>query len=578
MPPSPTPRRHRTAALVVLAVVLAAFAGAVPPPSRPGGAVACAAPAAAATGAAILRQGGNAVDAAVATALALAVVHPQAGNLGGGGFAVVRLGAEVASLDFREVAPATASRTMYLSPSGEPVPERSLVGALAAGVPGSPAGLFELHRRFGVLPWRQVVAPAERLARKGFVVTQRLHDNIAHERALLSRFDFTAKVLLPGGEPPRVGTKMKLPRLADTLAAYAAEGPSAITVGRRAATLEATTRALGGIVTAADLASYRPVWREPIRFSAFGWEFASMPLPSSGGIILAESAGMLQRLGWATLPRASADRAHLLVETWRRAFADRFLLGDPSTTKAGPEQLLAAAWLDGRVASIDRGRATASANVKPWSASPESPETTHLSVIDSEGNAVALTTTLNGSFGSGVLVAELGFLLNNEMDDFATAPGRPNMYGLIQGEANTVGPGKRMLSSMSPTVAWRGDEVLAVGSPGGSHIPTATLQVLLDLVVDGDALADAVARPRLHHQWQPDRLVYEAGALSAGVIAELQRRGHALQQANQLGEVHAVRRAASGRVEAAADSRGPGAAAILDLGIGERQGRPEKEE
>ncbi len=563
MPLPQSPRPRLVAALVSLAVALPVLGGATPPVARGEGAVACAAPAAAAVGGEILRRGGNAVDAAVATALALAVVHPQAGNLGGGGFAVVRFAGTLAALDFREVAPAAASHDMYLGPDHRPVPERSLVGALAAGVPGSPAGLYELHRRFGRLPWRAVVAPAERLGRRGFTVTQRLHDDLAHERDRLARFAAFAKVWLPGGAPPRTGATIRLERLADTLAAYGAQGPAAITSGRRAAAIVATARALGGVLTAADLAAYGPVWREPIRFSAYGWELASMPLPSSGGIILAESAGMLQRLGWAEAPRGSTDRAHLLAETWRRAYADRFLLGDPSSSAAGARELLAAAWLDLRAAAIDRGRATPSTSVRPWSMTPESSETTHLSVIDGEGNAVALTTTLNDSFGCGVLVPEVGFLLNNEMDDFATAPGRPNLYGLIQGEANAVAPGRRMLSSMSPTIAWHGGEVVAVGSPGGAHIPTATLQVLLALVVDGDTLSAAVALPRLHHQWQPDELVYEEGALSPAVVAELKRRGHTLRQAARLGEVHVVRRYADGRLEAAADPRGPGATALV---------------
>jgi gamma-glutamyltranspeptidase/glutathione hydrolase len=529
----------------------------------PRGAVACAAPAAATAGAEVLRAGGNAVDGAVATALALAVVHPQAGNLGGGGFAVVRLGGRVTALDFRETAPAAASRDMYLGPDGEPVRERSLVGALAAGVPGSPAGLYELHRALGRLPWRRVVAPAERLARSGFVVTPRLAEEIGEERALLARFAATAAVWLPHGEPPRAGSRLTLPRLADTLAAYAQEGPAAIVAGRRAADVAATVRQLGGVMTAADLAAYRPVWREPIRFTTAGWEAASVPLPSAGGIILAESIGLLERSGWMAASRGSVERAHLLAEVLRRSYADRFLLGDPATALAGPAELLAAGWLDRRAASIDRRRATASALVPPWPATPaaESTETTHLSVIDGDGGAVALTTTLNGSFGCGVLVPELGFLLNNEMDDFAAAPGKPNYYGLVQGEANAVGPGKRMLSSMSPTVAWRDREVLAFGSPGGAHIPTTTLQVLLNVVVDGDDLQRAVDRPRLHHQWQPDRLVHERGALSADALAELARRGHTLREVDKLGEVHAVRLLPDGAIVAAADARGPGATA-----------------
>jgi gamma-glutamyltranspeptidase/glutathione hydrolase len=528
----------------------------------PRGAVASAAPAATEAGLTILREGGNAADAAVATALALAVVHPGAGNLGGGGFAVVRFGGQVSALDFRETAPAAATSGMFLGNDGKPVAEKSLVGPLAAGVPGSPAGLFELHRRFGRLPWPHVAAPAVRLARDGFVVTPRLHRNISEERALLARFPETAAVWLPAGQAPAAGGVVKLPRLAAALSAYAERGPDALTAGASAAAIAAASRVHGGILTVEDLASYRPVWREPVVFAAFGWQVASMPLPSSGGIILGETFGILERLGWAKLPRGSADRIHLLAEAWRRAFADRFLLGDPATTVAGPAQLLDPAWLARSASEIDRSRSTLSVRVQPWPRPnpTEKFETTHLSVLDGEGNAVGLTTTLNGSFGCGLLVPELEILLNNEMDDFAVAPGNANLYGLVQGEANAVGPGKRMLSSMTPTVAWRGSEVLVLGSPGGSRIPTATGQVLLDLVVDGDALQAAVDRPRLHHQWLPDEIAFEDGALTQAARKELASRGHTLRRVQNLGEVHAVRRRADGALEAAADPRGPGSA------------------
>ncbi len=511
----------------------------------------------------ILRAGGNAPDAAVATALALAVVHPAAGNLGGGGFAVARFGARVGALDFRETAPSAATAGMFLGADGEPVAERSLVGPLAVGVPGSPSGLFELHRRLGRLPWAKVVAPAIRLARDGFVVTPRLAASVAGARDLLARFPETARVWLPDGSPPPAGSVVRLPRLAATLSAYSERGPGARTSGAGAAAIVAASRARGGILTLEDLTGYRPVWREPLAFTAFGWHIASMPLPSSGGIILAQTLGLLERLRWAALPRASVERVHLLVETFRRAFADRFLLGDPATTLAGPEQLLDPAWLDERASQIDRSRATPSAQVRPWQrrVPAESRETTHLSVLDGDGNAVSLTTTLNGSFGCGLLVPEVGILLNNEMDDFAAAPGRPNLYGLVQGPANAVGPGKRMLSSMAPTVAWRGRDVVVLGSPGGSQIPTATAQVLLDLVVDGDSLERAVERPRVHHQWLPDELLFEPGALSPEQRRGLALRGDTLREAGHLGEVHAVRRTAGGGFTAAADPRGPGAAA-----------------
>jgi len=549
----------RLAAVAVLAVGVL-VQGAAGATGR--GAVASAAAAATEAGLAILEAGGNAADAAVATALALAVVHPAAGNLGGGGFAVARFGGRVSTLDFREAAPAAATPGMFIGPNGTPVPDASVIGPLAAGVPGSPTGLYELHRRLGRLPWSHVVAPAVRLAREGFVVTPRLHREIVLSQELLARFPETAAVWLPEGQAPVAGSVMKLPKLAVALAAYAERGPEALTTGAAAAAVVATSRRYGGILTAEDIASYRPVWREPIVFAAFGWQVASMPLPSSGGIILAQTLGILERLGWAKLPPNSLDRIHLLAETWRRAYADRFLLGDPATALASSAQLLDPAWLKRRASEINRSRATPSAKVRPWArpAGDDAGETTHLSALDGEGNAVSLTTTLNNTFGCGLLVPELGILLNNEMDDFATAPGRPNLYGLIQGEANAVGPGKRMLSSMSPTIAWRGSEVVVLGSPGGPRIPTATAQVLLNVVIDGDALQAGVAKPRVHHQWLPDELRYEAGALDRATRIELARRGHTLRSVERLGEVCAVRLGTDGTFTAAADPRGPGAA------------------
>lgn len=553
-------RPHRPClALCGLLVGLTAAASS----AAPSGAVASAAPAATAAGVEMLACGGNAVDAAVAVALALAVVHPEAGNLGGGGFAVLRVGGTVAALDFRETAPSAARRDMFLDERGAPRPDASLVGGLSVGVPGSPQGYFELHRRFGRLSWAQVVAPAVNLA-EGFVVTSRLASSIEEDRPLLSRFPQTASVWLPGGAPPPVGSTVRLPRLAAALRAYAADGPAALTGGPRAAATAAAARACGGVLAASDLSGYRPVWREPLRFRAFGWELAGMPLPSSGGVIVAQTLGLLERTRWADQAPGSAERAHLLVESWRRAFADRVLLGDPSTSLASAEQLLDPNWLDRRASGIDAAHATPSAAVRPWRAGGNEPaETTHLSVVDGDGNAVALTTTLNGSFGSGVLVPELEILLNNEMDDFATAPGQPNLYGLVHGEANAVAAGKRMLSSMAPTIAWRGNDVLALGSPGGSRIPTATAQVLLAVVVDSAPLDEAVDRPRIHHQWTPDEVLWEEAGLADDVRESLARMGHHLATRPHLGEVHAVRRHATGRLEAAADPRGPGAAAVL---------------
>ena len=369
--------RKLTPCLLLLTLLLPqpARPAAVPAPIGTGGAVAAADPLAVEVGLAILRDGGNAVDAAVATALALAVVYPEAGNLGGGGFAVVRMGGDLAALDFREVGPARARHDMYLDAEGKPVPGASLVGPLAAGVPGSPAGLHALHQRFGRLPWTRVVAPARRLAAEGFRVSRYLHDLLGKEatRKLLSRFPESARVWLPKGEPPAIGSVLQLPDLAATLGRYADQGPQGITTGPVAAAIETSSSEHGGVLTAADLAAYKPEWRRPLTLDAFGWKLASMPLPSSGGVILGQTLGMLERLGWARLPRFGADRDHLLTEAFRRAFADRFLLGDPATTQASEAQLLAADWIARRAEQIDARRATPSGQVRAWPVRPQRP-------------------------------------------------------------------------------------------------------------------------------------------------------------------------------------------------------------
>ena len=605
----------------------------------PAGAVASGHRLATAAGLAVLRDGGNAIDAAVATALALAVVYPEAGNLGGGGFAVVRirdqgpladslhangLRGNLGALDFRETAPAAARREMYLDAEKRPMPEASTVGPLASGTPGSPRGLYELHQSLGRLAWARVVAPAIRLARDGFAVDAHLHELLAAapQRRLLARFPESAAIWLPGGQALPAGTRLRLPALAATLARYAEQGPAAITAGPVAAAVAAASHRYGGVLSAGDLAAYRPVWREPLQFTAFGWQFATMPLPSAGGVVLGQSFAMLERRGWGSLPRGGADRAHLLVEVFRRAFADRVLLGDPATSRATPAELLDPRWIAARTDGIDGARATPSATLAPWSAAAmgaaaaggrHAGETIQLSTADGEGNAVALTTTLNGLFGCGLYVPEIGFL-NNEMDDFATAPGPPlappkaaaqaaaerfaaqaaaerfaaqaaiERFGAqpaagrqapAQGEANAIAPGKRMLSSMAPTIAWRDGELIVLGGRGSLRIPTATAQVLLALLVDHEALQAAVDRPRLHHQGLPDRLEAEPGALSPAAARELERRGHRIAPfaPQEIARVNAVRRLADGSFEAAVDSRG--ASAVGGQGvIAARERRP----
>jgi len=568
--------RKAAAAVLLLALLLPGLSRGASTPAAvgSGGAVAAGDPRATETGLAILRAGGNAVDAAVATALALAVVYPEAGNLGGGGFAVVRMGVDFAALDFRETAPAAARHDMYLDGQGKPVENASLVGPLAAGVPGSPAGLYALHQRYGRLPWARVVAPARSLAADGFRVDSHLHAllGLAETRKLLGRFPESAAVWLPGGEPPATGSLLRLPDLAATLGRYAEQGPRAITGGAVAGAVERASKQHGGILTAADLAAYRPEWRQPLTFEAFGWQLVSMPLPSSGGVIIGQTLGLLERLGWGKLPRFGADRDHLLAEALRLAFADRYLLGDPATTRATPADLLAPDWLARRAAQIDLRHATPSARIRPW---PEAgaaaatgghggSETTHLAVADRDGNLVSLTTTLNDLFGDGLWVPGAGFFLNDEMDDFATAAGRPNLFGLVQGEGNAVAPGKRMLSSMAPVIAWKGAEAYALGGRGGSRIPSNVLQVLLDLLVDGDPLQAALDRPRLHHQGLPDRLEAEPDALSPETRAELERRGQTIAITSATAKIHAVQLLPGGRMAAASDPRGTGAGGVVE--------------
>jgi len=534
-------------------VLVAALALAAPAAGRQAG---VATSDAAATDAAfeLLEAGGNAVDAAVGAALALAVAFPEAGNLGGGGFAVVRMGDEVAALDFREVAPAAASAGMYLDESGAPRPGASTHGPLAAGVPGSPAGYHELHRRFGRLPWRRVVEPAIRLARDGFVVSWETARSFAEERDQLASFAETAATWLPDGRPIGAGERVRLPTLALVLEAYAEEGPDAIVRGAVAEAIAAASRRHGGVLTARDLAAYRPTWREPLRFERFGWSFAAMPLPSSGGQIVAETLGLLERRGAFELPRDGADRTQLLIEALRQAFADRFELGDPAGDSRALDSLLAAERLDALARALPLDRARDSRSLRDAEPPPEPSETTNLSVLDAEGNMVALTTTLNHLFGCTLWVPEAGFFLNNEMDDFTTAPGRPNLFGLVQGPSNRIHPGRRPLSSMSPTVAWRDEERVVLGGRGGSRIPTSVVQVLLNLFA-GDSAVAATARPRIHHQWLPDSVYYEVGALPEATIEVLRRRGHEMITRAAGAEINVVRRGADGRVEAGGDPR-----------------------
>lgn len=481
-------------------------------------------------GLAILEQGGNAVDAAVATAFALAVVYPQAGNLAGGGFMVVHMAnGTSAALDFREKAPLKATRNMYLGPNGQPT-DKSITGPLSVGVPGSVAGLWAAHKRFGSLPWTRLLAPAIRLASQGFKVNHNFAVSVARDSARLSRFPASAALFLPGGKPVVEGTTWKDPALADVLRRIRDQGPAGFYKGKTADLIVAQMKRSGGLITHQDLDQYQAKWRDPIRFTYRGNEVISMPPPSSGGITMAETLNILEQWNLHQIGWHSPRELHLMTEAMRRAFADRnHYLGDPDFVSFPQARLISKAYAKQRAAGISLDHATRSADVSPGNvASPEGHNTTNFDVIDAKGDAVALTTTLNDLYGSAVSVAGAGFVLNDEMDDFTSKPGSPNMFGLVQGEANAIAPGKRMLSSMSPTIVLGPDGKvrLVTGARGGPRIITAVLQIISNVVDYDMGIGAAVYAPRIHNQDLPDSLFYEAGGLTQSTIQALEAMGH----------------------------------------------------
>lgn len=536
--------------------------GAAPVLTSSRGVVVSAAPEASRAGAEVLAAGGNAMDAALAAALALAVVYPQAGNLAGGGFLVVRTpDGVVRALDFRETAPAGATREMFLGEDGRPAAGRSTETMLAVATPGSVRGYAEAHRLLGRLPWAKVVAPAERLAREGFVVPDGLSRDLDEERKLLTRWDEARRLFFPEGRPLAPGARLKQPELAATLARIGREGPDAFHRGEIAARIAAYVRAHGGVLSEEDLAGYAPVWRAPDEIRFGDVVVHTMPLPSSAGLVLRSVLAQLEVARGTGPFRPDAAGYHLLLEAERRAYADRNRwLGDGDCVGVPLAELLEPARLARHGAAIDPDRATPSTSV-PGGLPREREETTHLSVATPDGFAVSLTTTLNGSFGNGAIVPGTGVLLNNEMDDFAAAPGTPNLYGLVQGSANAVQAGARPLSSMAPAIVEKsGRPLLVVGSPGGSTIPTTVLQVLLR-ATGGEELASAVAAPRLHHQHTPDVVFFERGRAPAELLEGLRGRGHVPRERGPIGKVHAVSFAPDGRLVGVADPRGYGASA-----------------
>ena len=496
----------------------------------------------------VLAGGGNAVDAAVATAFALAVAFPTAGNIGGGGFLVARMGGQPYALDFRETAPGAASRDMYLGPDGKPTRD-SREGWRAVGVPGSVAGLWEAWHRLGSKnkTWPELLAPAIALAEQGFVIDAPFDEGIGYLKERLAKFPASAALFLPGGAPPPLGTTWRNPDLARVLRRIAAEGPAGFYDGPVAEAFARGMKDGGGLVTRADLAAYRAVWREPILYSYRGRSIIGMPPPSSGGVTMGMIAHLLEGWDLRTMGWHSPEEVHLTAEAMRRAFAARNAkLGDPDFVKNPVDELLSDAWAKVQRATIRMDRATPTKDLFPHltTGATSGPHTTNFSVVDAEGNAVALTTTLNAWFGSGVTVPGLGCVLNDEMDDFATVPGTANMFGLQQGEPNAVAPGKRMLSSMSPTIVLdaQGHVDLVLGGAGGSRIITAVFDELSNALDFGMDASDAVRAPRFHQQDSPDTLFLEPRALPEDVVRALRAMGHETKDVEHLADAPAIGR------------------------------------
>jgi gamma-glutamyltranspeptidase/glutathione hydrolase len=533
--------------------------------STTGGLVVSAHPLASEVGAEILRQGGNAVDAAIAVQFALAVVYPGAGNIGGGGFMVYRsLRGEVACLDFREKAPAAATRDMYLDAAGQVIPNLSTHGHKAAGVPGTVAGMAEAHRKFGKMPWRQLVTPALQLAARGFPITSSEAARLNESAPDFKKYNTSACAFLKP-TPWQKGEVLKQPNLARTLRRIRAQNTNGFYHGQTAKLIVAEMERGGGIITADDLKNYRAIWRTPLTFQYKDYLLHSMPPPSSGGICLAQLLQMVAPYPIAEWGYHDPRTVHLMAEAERRVYADRAKhLGDPDFLEVPlSDKLRSSTYAKRRMADFNASKATPSTSIQagdPLASGSE--ETTHFNVIDAEGNAVAITTTLNGSYGAYTVVGGAGFLLNNEMDDFSVKPGTPNLYGLIGSEANAIAPGKRMLSSMTPTIVEKHGSLYAVlGTPGGSTIITSVFQTFLNLTEFKKSPQDAVWLPRFHHQWLPDQIYYEENAFTAEQLRVLEVTGHKMQQRTPIGRMELVLRNADGTLTGVADNRGDDAVA-----------------
>ncbi|RXK87237.1 gamma-glutamyltransferase [Filimonas effusa] len=525
------------------------------------GAVVSAHPLASAAGAEILKKGGNAVDAAIATQLALAVVYPNAGNLGGGGFMVLHSSkGEQVTYDYREMAPGRASRDMFIDTAGNADTSLSQSGHLASGVPGTVAGLFLSHKEHGRLPMAALIDPAIKLAEKGFVITGKEAAGLNALRDDFLKFNRVKPAFVKDGSW-KAGDTLFQPHLAHTLQLIKEKGAAGFYEGETAQKIVDEMQHGKGIITLDDLKQYKAIKRSPVTFDYKGYKIVTMPLPSSGGIMLQQMLGILERYPLDKYGFDSPEAMQLMIEVERRVYADRAaFMGDPGFVKVPVTALTSPAYLAQRMSDYKPGKASESKNIHHGSPQQEHEETTHLSVVDNQGNAVAVTTTLNGSYGSRVVVGNAGFILNNEMDDFSAKPGVPNMYGLLGSEANAIAPYKRMLSSMTPTIVLHnGLPYLVAGTPGGSTIITSVLQTLVNVIDFGLSIHDAVNLPKFHHQWQPD-LVYVEKGFSAETLYKLRGMGYHIYNRNGIGRTEVIR-IKDGIIEAVADGRGEDSAA-----------------
>ncbi len=505
----------------------------------------------------ILRKGGNAIDAAVAVQFALAVVYPQAGNIGGGGFLLLRDSkGKVAALDYREKAPAAATEKMYQDSTGKVIGSRSRVGALACGVPGTVDGMWEAHKKYGSLPWVELVNPAVELANKGYQITAQEAAQLNGEKLTFARNSSIIPAFI-SVQDWVAGDWLIQKDLGNTLNRIAGDGREAFYAGGTAALIVNEMKKKGGLITEEDLKNYHSVWRTPLEFDYRDMHIITMPPPSSGGIILRQLLGMVGNYPLKDYGLHSVAAVHLMAEAERRAYADRAeYMGDPDFWKVPLKTLTDPTYIKGRMADFNAAKASASAKISAG-VIKESEETTHYNIVDRQGNAVSVTTTLNDSYGSRTVVSGGGFILNNEMDDFSAKPGTPNLYGAVGGKANAIAPNKRPLSSMTPTIVTKANKTwMVLGTPGGTTIPTSVFQIIVNVADFGLSLPDAIQAKRFHHQWLPDKISIEEGVFSDDVLVKLTEMGHTVDPRSPIGRVEAIIRLSTGDWQGVADGRG----------------------